>query len=96
MPVHPRTSGAESLLAGECLRPFPDIPVDIEFVVQRLEGFRQVGRPAHLPPRPGLITPAEWPPSLTHAGLDSVDIRPDRRQKRKIFPRLFSIAIFGR
>ncbi len=43
-----------------------------------------------LPPRPGLITPAEWPRSLTHAGLDSVDIRPDHRQTREISSSLFS------
>lgn len=81
------------LIAGECLRPFPDFPVYIEFVFQLLSSFRRVATDPQWRPRPGFLTPEEWQRSLARAGFDPVDIRPDHHQTREIFPNLFIAAV---
>jgi hypothetical protein len=82
-----------SLIAGECLRPFPEHAINVEFVFQLLAGFRSVVTDPERRPRPGFLTPEEWQQSLAHAGFTNVSFRPDHRRTRSIFPHLYIAAI---
>lgn len=85
-----------SLVAGECLRPFPRQGVYIEFVFQLLDGFETVSTDPERRPRPGFLTPEEWQRSFLHAGFADVNLLPDHVRTREIFPNLLVAAICGR
>ncbi|QNT68144.1 class I SAM-dependent methyltransferase [Defluviicoccus vanus] len=88
-----RLAPGGSLVAGECLRPFPDQSVYVEFVFQLLDSFKAVITHPDRRPRPGFLTPEEWQRSLTDAGFTNVSFRPDHRRTRSIFPHLYIAAI---
>lgn len=85
-----------SLVAGECLRPFPQQGVYIEFVFQLLDSFAAVTTDPERRPRAGFLTPEEWQRSFIEAGFGGVGVLPDLVRTREIFPGLLIAAICGR
>jgi SAM-dependent methyltransferase len=81
------------LVAGECLRPFPNQAIYVELVFQILEGFTQVMTNPYYRPNPGFMTPEHWQRSLAKAGFERVEISPDHARIRAIYPRFFVGAL---
>lgn len=84
------------LIAGECLRPFPDQPVYIELVFQLLDSFATVLTDPVERPNGGFLTPEQWRRLLAGAGFEPVEITPEQEKIRTIYPRLFVGAVCGR
>ena len=77
-----RPGGA--LVLSECVRPFPGIPIYVEFVFNLLAAFR-----ANL----GFLTPEQWTEALRAAGFADVRLFPDLLALREDFPSLVVAAI---
>ncbi len=84
------------LVLGECLRPFPGQPVAAEMTFLPLEGFRDVHLDPDLRPHPGFLTPELWLANLERAGFAELEVVPDVRALREIYPRAAAGAICGR
>jgi len=84
------------LVAGECLRPRPGQPVAAELPFLLLEGFRDVELDAALRPHPGFMTPELWVANLEHAGFEPVQVVPDVRVLRDVYPRITTGVVCGR
>jgi SAM-dependent methyltransferase len=84
------------LVAGECLRPFPQYPIYIELVFQTLDSFVDVVTDPELRPRPGFLTPEEWRRLLVQAGFGRIELSPDHIATREIYPKLFVGALCAR
>ena len=74
-----------TLVAGECVRPFPGQPVYVELVFNLLEAFRRPGA--------GFRTPEEWTAALESARFTDIRIEPDVRRVRDAYPSLVIAAI---
>lgn len=83
------------LVAGECLRPFPNQQIYIELVFQLLDSFINVSTDPVLRPNPGFLTAQQWYSAFTAAGFEQVQITPDQERIRQIYPRFFIGAICG-
>jgi SAM-dependent methyltransferase len=84
------------LVAGECLRPFPEYPVYIEFVFRLLDSYLAVQTVPGARPEPGFLTPEAWQRALSCAGFAEVEIIPDHSRIREIEPRFFLGALCAR
>ncbi len=84
------------LVLGECLRPFPGQPVAAEMTFLPLEGFREVRTDPELRPHPGFLTPELWMANLERAGFVEIEVVPDVRALREIYPRVAAGAVCGR
>jgi len=84
------------LVLGECLRPFPGQPVAAEMTFLPLEGFREVHTDPALRPHPGFLTPELWLANLERAGFEELEVVPDVRVLREIYPRVAAGAVCGR
>jgi SAM-dependent methyltransferase len=84
------------LVLGECLRPFPGQPVAAEMTFLPLESFREVHTDPELRPHPGFLTPELWVANLERAGFEEVEIVPDVRRLREVYPRVAAGAVCGR
>jgi SAM-dependent methyltransferase len=84
------------LVAGECVRPFPDHTIYIELVFQLLEGFTRVTTDPGIRPSPGFLCPEHWQRALGAAEFSSCQLSPDHLLTRDIYPRLFIAAVCGR
>ena len=84
------------LLLGECLRPFPGMPVYPEFVFLLLDPFRAPRLDPALRPEPGFLTPEAWVASLGSAGYASPLIYPDVARIRDVYPAFFVGALGAR
>jgi SAM-dependent methyltransferase len=85
-----------TLVAGECLRPFPRQPVYIEFVFNLLEAFQ---RPKLVPdwrPTGGFLTPEQWHRALVESGFTDVRLLPDVVTIRDAYPSFIVAAITAR
>lgn len=91
-----RLTPGGTLVAGECIRPFPHHGVYIEFVFELLDSFNNVVLDRECRPRSGFLTPEEWRRSLSAAGFVQVDMRPNHFHTRVIFPHLLVAAVCGR
>jgi Dimethyladenosine transferase (rRNA methylation) len=91
-----RMAPGGAMVLGECLRPFSDYGVYVEFVFLLLDSFALVSTDPERRPRPGFLTPEEWLRSLSDAGFTEVELRPDHRVTRDIFRDLFIAAVCGR
>ena len=81
------------LVLSECVRPFPGVPVYVEFVFNLLEAFRS---PILVPPwRPngGFLTPEQWTGALEAGGFTDVSLFPDIVALRDAYPSLVVAAI---
>ena len=74
-----------TLVAGECVRPFPGQPIYVELVFNLLEAFRRPGA--------GFRTPEAWVAALEAAGFAEARIEPDVRRVRDAYPSLVIAAV---
>lgn len=89
-----RDGGA--LVLGECVRPFADRPIYVEFVFNLLASFRA---PLLVPawrPNGGFLTPEQWCAALAANGFDEVTILPDIVALRDAYPSFVVAAITAR
>ena len=84
------------LLLGECLRPFPGLPVYPEFVFLLLDPFRAPRLDPELRPEPGFLTPESWLASLRAAGFTAPQVFPDVARIREVYPAFFVGALGAR
>ena len=84
------------LVAGECLRPRPGQPVAAELPFLLLESFRDVELDPALRPHPGFMTPELWVANLERVGFDPVEVVPDVRVLRDVYPRITTGVVCGR
>jgi len=84
------------LLLGECLRPFPGMPVYPEFVFLLLDPFRAPRLDPELRPEPGFLTPESWLASLRAAGFAAPQVFPDVARIREVYPAFFVGALGAR
>jgi SAM-dependent methyltransferase len=75
-----------TLVAGECVRPFPGQPIYVELVFNLLEAFRCEGT--------GFRTPEAWVGALQACGFAGAFIHPDVRRLRDAYPS-FVVAAVG-
>lgn len=74
-----------TLVAGECVRPFPGRPIYVELVFNLLEAFRRPGS--------GFRTPEQWTAALSASGFTNVRIEPDVTSVREAYPSLVVAAV---
>ena len=75
-----------AVVLSECLRPFPDRPIYVEFLFNLLEAFR-----AHRPSDPfrpdgGFLTPERWVAALEAGGFRDAQVYPDITRIREVCP----------
>ena len=81
------------LVLSECVRPFPGVPVYVEFVFNLLEAFRS---PIIVPSwrsNGGFLTPEQWTGALEAGGFADVRLFPDIVALRDACPSLVIAAI---
>jgi SAM-dependent methyltransferase len=89
-----RDDGA--MVLGECVRPFADRPVYVEFIFNLLTSFRA---PLLVPawrPNGGFLTPEQWHAALVGNGFDRIEILPDIAALRDTYPSFLVAAITAR
>jgi len=84
------------LVIGECLRPLPGQALWPEFIFQLLDGFNRVAIDPELRPTAGFLTPEQWLRALAAAGFSELEIEPDLRRIRDLYPRFITGAVCGR
>ncbi len=83
------------LIAGECLRPYPEQAVYIEMIFQILDSFIDVDLDKTLRPQPGFLTPEQWQGWLQQSGYANVSIKPDIESIREYYPRFITGSVCG-
>lgn len=89
-----RDGGA--LVLGECVRPFADRPIYVEFVFNLLASFRA---PLLVPawrPNGGFLTPEQWCEALRANGFEDVAVFPDIAAIRDAYPSFVAAALVAR
>ncbi|HVS01509.1 MAG TPA: class I SAM-dependent methyltransferase [Thermoanaerobaculia bacterium] len=84
------------LVAAEAIRPWAGKPISTELVFQLLEGFREVALDPELRPNPGFLTAEQWEALARAAGFATVEVVPDQRPIREIYPRFFTGVVCAR
>jgi SAM-dependent methyltransferase len=74
-----------TLVAGECVRPFPGRAIYVELVFNLLEAFRRPGA--------GFRTPEQWSTALAACGFADVRIHPDVASVREAYPSFVVAAV---
>jgi SAM-dependent methyltransferase len=85
-----------TLVAGECLRPFPHQPIYVEFVFNLLEAFRHPHIVPAWRPNGGFLTPEQWTAALHAGGFREVRLVPDIAAIRCAYPSFVIAAIVAR
>jgi len=83
------------LVVGEGFRLTPEQIVPADLVFELFRGFTSVELDA-LRPRHGFLTPEQWIRTFAAAGLSEIELVPDLRRIRDVYPRFFAGAICGR
>ena len=94
--AHAALAAGGWLVAGECLRPRPGQPVAAELPFLLLEGFREVELDPELRPHPGFMTPELWVANLERVGFEPVEVVPDVRVLRDLYPGITTGVVCGR
>jgi SAM-dependent methyltransferase len=84
------------LVMSECMRPFAEKPIHLEFVFNLLGSFRD---PVLVPgwrPNGGFLTPEQWSVALEANGLADVRVFPDIAAIRDAYPAISVAAIIAR
>ncbi|HEY2797327.1 MAG TPA: class I SAM-dependent methyltransferase [Thermoanaerobaculia bacterium] len=81
---------------SECVRPFPEQPIYVEFVFNFLENFTGVVTDARTRPNHGFLTPANWRDALRAAGFESPEILPDVEELARHYDAFFVAAVSAR
>jgi SAM-dependent methyltransferase len=82
-----------SLVISECVRPFPDQPVYVEFVFNLLDAFRDPVLVPEWRTSGGFLTPEQWTAALEANGFRNVQIVPDITAIRDVYPSFVVAAV---
>jgi SAM-dependent methyltransferase len=75
-----------TLVVTECVRPYPEQPLYVDFVFNLLPSFRAPGTLAPWRPRGGFLTPEEWTAALEANGFGDIRVFPDIARIRDSLP----------
>lgn len=84
------------LVMSECVRPFPNMPLYVEFVFNLLQSFRA---PVLVPgwrPNGGFLTPEQWIAALGANGFAEAALYPDVAAIRDAYPQFVVAAVVAR
>ncbi len=81
---------------SECVRPFPNQPIYVEFVFNFLENFTGVATDARTRPNHGFLTPENWRAAFEAAGFEKPDVLPDVEELAKHYDAFFVAAVSAR
>jgi SAM-dependent methyltransferase len=84
------------LVMGECVRPFPGIPLHLELVFNLLSSFRDAVLVPGWRPNGGFLTPEQWTAALGANGFGDVRIYPEIAAIRDAYPSFIVAAIIAR
>ena len=75
-----------ALVLSECVRPFPGVPIYVEFVFNLLEAFRAPRLVDPWRPHGGFLAPEHWVAGLEACGFREVTVYPDLARIREVCP----------
>ena len=78
---------------SECVRPFPEQPIYVEFVFNFLENFTGVVTDSRTRPNHGFLTPENWRNAFRAAGFERPTILPDVEELAKHYDAFFVAAV---
>jgi SAM-dependent methyltransferase len=78
---------------SECVRPFPEQPIYVEFVFNFLENFTGVVTDARTRPNHGFLTPQNWRSAFRAAGFERPEILPDVEELARHYDAFFVAAV---
>lgn len=81
---------------SECVRPFPDQPIYVEFVFNFLENFTGVATDPRTRPNHGFLTPQNWRDAFAAAGFERPAILPDVEELARHYDAFFVAAVSAR
>ncbi|HEY1253135.1 MAG TPA: class I SAM-dependent methyltransferase [Thermoanaerobaculia bacterium] len=81
---------------SECVRPFPEQPIYVEFVFNFLENFTGVVTDARTRPNHGFLTPGNWRDAFRAAGFERPEILPDVEELARHYDAFFVAAVSAR
>ncbi len=81
---------------SECVRPFPNQPIYVEFVFNFLENFTGVATDPATRPTHGFLTPDNWRRAFAAAGFERPEILPDVESLAKHYDAFFVAAVSAR
>ena len=84
------------LVMSECMRPFTDEPLHVEFVFNLLGSFRNPVLVPEWRPNGGFLTPEQWRQALAANGFSDICIVPDIAAIRDHYPSISVAAIVAR
>jgi SAM-dependent methyltransferase len=85
-----------SAVFSECVRPFDEQPIYVEFVFNFLENFTGVATDATTRPNHGFLTPENWRRALEKAGFETPEILPNVEDLAKHYDAFFVAALTAR
>ncbi len=75
-----------AVVLSECLRPFADRPIYVEFLFNLLESFRAHRPPDRFRPDGGFLTPEAWVAAFEAGGFRNAAVYPDVARIREVCP----------
>lgn len=81
---------------SECVRPFPQQPIYVEFVFNFLQNFTGVATDPEIRPNHGFLTPENWRRSFRAAGFERPEILPDVEALARHYDAFFVAAVSAR
>jgi SAM-dependent methyltransferase len=81
---------------SECVRPFTNQPIYVEFVFNFLENFTGVVTDEETRPNHGFLTPENWRRALRAAGFERPEILPDVEELARHYEAFFVAAVSAR
>jgi len=81
---------------SECVRPFPNQPIYVEFVFNFLENFTGVATDPATRPNHGFLTPADWGRAFAAAGFEDLQVLPDVEELARHYDAFFVAAVSAR
>jgi SAM-dependent methyltransferase len=82
-----------AIILGECVRPFPEQAIYVEFVFNLVEAFRAPVLDPRFRPNGGFLTPEQWIAALETCGFRDVRFYPDIQNIRRSLPTFYVAAV---